>query len=95
MHPDLKIRIHRAAKHLIGRGATAVYLFGSMAKGRNRDVSDVDLAVTGLPPAEFFSAMSEASRIVGREVDLFDLDVDTEVARSLRTSGELLELLHG
>lgn len=37
-------------------GAKTVYLFGSAAKGTMRNDSDVDLAVSGLPPENFFKA---------------------------------------
>ena len=86
---DLSQKIQEAASLLVKRGATAVFLFGSAASGSLRDDSDIDLAVTGLPPEIFFRAMAEASRIVGRPVDLVSLDRADEVAESLRRSGEL------
>lgn len=89
MDADLSQRIRAAATLLMSRGATEVYLFGSVATGRLRDDSDVDLAVVGLPPEVFFRAMAEASRIVGRPVDLLALDRQPAIAASLRRSGEL------
>jgi predicted nucleotidyltransferase len=49
-----------------------------------RDDSDIDLAVTGLPARVFFKAVAEASRIVGRSVDVVELDRGGEVADALR-----------
>jgi predicted nucleotidyltransferase len=82
-------RIRQAAQMLKQRGARAVYLFGSAARGALHGDSDVDLAVTGLPDDVFFRAMADASRIVGLPVDLVALDRNEAVARSLYRSGEL------
>jgi predicted nucleotidyltransferase len=74
MDEALRIRIREAAQRLRERGAVAVYLFGSARSGRMREDSDVDLAVSKLPAETFFRAMAEASRIVGRPVDLLALE---------------------
>lgn len=70
-------------------GAKSVYLFGSAAKGTMRDDSDVDLAVSGLPPEYFFKALSAASNAVDRSVHLIDLDEATPFTRYLIEEGEL------
>ena len=92
MQPELMSRIQRAAMRMVERGATAVYVFGSAATGEDREDSDVDIAVSGLPPTVFFRAMAEASRIVGKDVDLFALE-DDELSRSLASSGDLQRVL--
>jgi predicted nucleotidyltransferase len=89
MGDELQARIEKAAAALIGLGAREVYVFGSAATGSLREGSDVDLAVVGLPPAVFFRAMSEAENILGRELDLIDLDVESPFTRYLREEGEL------
>jgi predicted nucleotidyltransferase len=86
---DLTRRIHEAASALRESGAREVYLFGSAATGRVTPVSDIDLAVSGLPPAQFFRAMSKAAAAMGRPIDLIDLDDDTPFTRYLRSEGEL------
>ena len=49
-----------AAALLYARGASRVWLFGSLAKGRTQDKhSDIDLAVEGLPPLECDAAVGE------------------------------------
>lgn len=40
-----------------------IVLFGSLARGRFAHGSDVDLAVEGIPPREFFAAMALANRL--------------------------------
>lgn len=89
MDPALRDRILEAARLLQAQGATAVYVFGSARRDRLRDDSDVDMAVAGLPPAVFFRVMAEASRIVGRPVDLLVMERHPELARQLMKSGEL------
>jgi len=70
-------------------GAREVYVFGSAAGGTMREDSDIDLAVSGLPPEVFFRAMARASGALGRELDLIDLDEDTPFTRYLKEEGEL------
>jgi uncharacterized protein len=70
-------------------GAKTVYLFGSAAKGTMRNDSDVDLAVSGLPPENFFKALSIASNLIDRPVHLIDLDEVTPFTRYLIEEGEL------
>ena len=70
-------------------GAKTVYLFGSAAKGTLRDDSDIDLAVSGLPPENFFKALSAASSILDRPIHLIDLDEVTPFTRYLKEEGEL------
>jgi predicted nucleotidyltransferase len=81
-----------AAKLLIRMGATQVFVFGSVTKNGLRTGSDVDMAVRGLPPAVYFSAISKASDVFGRPVDLVDLDDPTPLVRHLVSSGELVRV---
>lgn len=89
MDTELGALIERAAAALKAVGAREVYLFGSASKGRLRPDSDVDMAVSGLPPEVFFRTMGKASRAVGRPVDLIDLDEDNPFTRYLKEEGEL------
>jgi predicted nucleotidyltransferase len=84
--------IARAATLFIALGASQVFIFGSAVKGRLRPTSDIDMAVSGLPARVYFSAISQASDLIGRPVDLVDLDDDTGLVRYLRDSGELVRV---
>jgi predicted nucleotidyltransferase len=84
--------IGRAAALFRSLGASDVYIFGSAVDERLRPGSDIDMAVAGLPPRVYFSAVSQASDLVGRPVDLVDLDDDTGLVRYLRKSGELVRV---
>jgi predicted nucleotidyltransferase len=84
--------VFEAAKMLRGLGASQVFVFGSLVRGELRPDSDVDMAVSGLPPKLYFSAVSSASDILGRPVDLVDLDDDTALVRYLLRSRELIRV---
>jgi predicted nucleotidyltransferase len=64
----------RIAKELVERfGAKSVMLFGSLARGGYSQWSDIDLAVWGIPPVEFFKAVSFATGFSETwKVDLVD-----------------------
>lgn len=87
-----KDRLLAAADLLRGMGASVVFVFGSAAKGKLRPESDLDLAVSGLPSRLYFSAVSKASVLVDRQVDLVDLDDDTPLVRYLLHGGELVRV---
>jgi uncharacterized protein len=70
-------------------GAKNVYVFGSAAKGTMHSGSDLDLAVSGLPPENFFKALSAASNLLGSSIHLIDLDEITPFTRYLKEEGEL------
>jgi predicted nucleotidyltransferase len=53
--PKTDILIQRAAAELKTAGAREIYVFGSTAKGTADAASDLDLAVSGLPPVNFLS----------------------------------------
>jgi len=66
-----------------------VCVFGSAARGKLRESSDVDLAVSGLSPEVYFRALARASSLLRRPVDLIDLDEDSPFTRYLKSEGEL------
>ena len=70
MNDEMKELIKRAAAALKETGAREVYLFGSGVRGKMREDSDIDLAVSGLPPEKFFQAMGDAGDILQRPFDL-------------------------
>jgi predicted nucleotidyltransferase len=84
--------VAKAAKLLIRLGASEVFVFGSAVKGQLRPNSDIDMAVSGLPAIVYFSAVSQASDLIGRPVGLVDLDDDSGLVRYLRGSGELVRV---
>ena len=89
MTPEVTDRVSKATAILRSEGACEVYLFGSFAEGQARPGSDLDLAVTGLPPKRYFHAVGRLLDELLIPVDLIDLDRPTPFVRRLRESGRL------
>lgn len=81
--------LQRVAAYLKERGAREVYVFGSVATGEADAYSDLDLAVTGLAPENFFSALGGAMCLIRRDIDLIDLDRSGDFGPHLREHGSL------
>ena len=92
MTDEMQERVDKAASALLAVGAKEVYVFGSASKGNMRPSSDIDLAVSGLPPEVFFRAMAAAHDALGCPLDLVDLDEDNDFTRYLKSKGELLRV---
>lgn len=72
-------------------GVRRVILFGSLARDRFAEESDIDLAVEGLLPSGYFEVLAQVNRMAAHWVDLKlweDLDLHFQ-ARVLDT-GEVL-----
>jgi predicted nucleotidyltransferase len=73
------------------KDVTAVWIFGSMARGPTRADSDVDLAflVPRRPsdPVQVFEAAEELAVAFGRDVDLIDLAAASDVLRAQVVAG--------
>ena len=71
-------QVERVAALLDERfGLDALWIFGSEARGTATEASDVDLAalfVRRPPTIEVLDARDAAGRVLGRDVDLVDLD---------------------
>ncbi|MBN1903122.1 nucleotidyltransferase domain-containing protein [Candidatus Sumerlaeota bacterium] len=70
-------------------GAREIYIFGSSGTGTISDSSDIDLAISGLPPENYFHAFSEAQCLLERPLDLIDLDTPTLFTEYLKKKGKL------
>ena len=90
MEENLNQLIKSAAIILKQYGAQKVYLFGSTAKDTIHEDSDIDMAVEGLPPEVFFKAMGEVHSILGRPVDLIDMDEQNPFTQYLKQEGGLM-----
>ena len=75
---DLDARLRTVGEYLDGRfGLEALLVFGSEAAGLAGADSDVDLAALFREPADpidLFEAKAHVERLLGRTVDLVDLD---------------------
>jgi predicted nucleotidyltransferase len=84
--------IQRAAAELKAAGAREIYVFGSAARIGGDPNSDLDLAVSGLPPSVFYRLGARLSDRAGRSVELIGLDMNTPFTRCLRTENELVRV---
>lgn len=80
---DYRRNIEQAVKLLKESGCTEVYLFGSLAAGAPSAQSDIDLAVRGCSPQQFFALLGRLLMDLEHPVDLVDLDSDDPLAHFL------------
>jgi len=94
MEDDLMEKIKRAAEILKSFGAKEVYLFGSALNDDfDMDNSDIDLAVRGIPPRNFYGAVGEMLCTLHHDIDVIDLDNETPFGRFLEKHKELKRVL--
>jgi predicted nucleotidyltransferase len=72
-------------------GIKRVILFGSLSKGKFAEGSDVDIAVEGLPRADFYEALSAVNRVTSLWIDLKPLeDLDPFFRERVLEKGQVL-----
>ena len=72
-------------------GAGQVWVFGSLARGDARETSDVDLAVEGLAPERYFSALADLMALFGGPVDLVRIEeASPSLTQRIRDEGQAL-----
>ena len=87
---EFRADVGRAIDLLRTEGAREIYVFGSLVEpGAERSPSDLDLAVSGLPPERFFHAHGVLLGELEHDFDLVDLDQDSRFTRALREWGTL------
>jgi predicted nucleotidyltransferase len=84
--------IHRAIEILKKAGCTQVFLFGSLASGKIRERSDIDLAIRGCPKGKFFHILGKLLLELDHSVDLVSLDRRDAFARYLEKEGGLIRI---
>jgi len=84
--------IKKAADLLKNEGCKAVFLFGSMATGKNHENSDIDIGIKGLPPENFFKAYSKLYMDLDNAFHLVDFDFDSDFFSLLSRHGEVIEI---
>jgi len=86
--------LQQAVQILKDAGCSAVYMFGSQAKGSPNDQSDIDLAIRGCPEGRFFRLVGQLYMELDTRVDLVDLDNQGDpFVRRLIASGELVPVV--
>ncbi|MBI5305113.1 MAG: nucleotidyltransferase domain-containing protein [Chloroflexi bacterium] len=88
LEPDIR----RAINILKTSGCAEVFLFGSAARGNVRPDSDLDLAVRGCPPGQFFHILGQLLIELEHPVDLVNLDSSDAFANRLQEEGALVRI---
>ena len=83
--------LQKAIEYLKTLGCEEIILFGSLADGTFNEFSDIDLAISGIPPRNFFKAVAELPSILDHKVDLIPLDyISVDFAKKIRERGEIV-----
>lgn len=91
--PDkYKKEIEKAVNLLKKEGCEEIYIFGSLANDGLKESSDIDLAVKGCPPGEFFSILGKLMLELDISVDLINLDKEDSFGEFLKKEGELIHV---
>ena len=89
---EFKKDIDLTVEYLKTLAAAEIYLFGSVVKGNHSVMSDLDIAVRGIDPVNFFLAIAELQGLLEHDFDLINLDFKDEFTESLENSGEILRV---
>jgi predicted nucleotidyltransferase len=71
---DIEKKLATAVEYLKSIGCKEIILFGSLSEGDFDESSDIDLAVSGIPPRTYFRAVATLPSLVGWKVDVVTLD---------------------
>ena len=89
---DFKNDIDIATKMLREIGCTEIYLFGSLAEGGYRENSDIDFAVKGCPPEDYFNILGNLLCTLKHSINLIRLDRNDPFSKFLEQKGILLHV---
>lgn len=89
---EYRADIARAVEICRAEGCRDVFIFGSVATGRHRPQSDLDIGVRGCPPEYFYRLLGRLMDELTHPVDLVDLDIETQVAEFLEQEGQLVRV---
>lgn len=82
--------IAKAAKHF---GASKVVLFGSRARGDNRERSDIDIAIYGIDKSDqaaFRSAIADIPTLLEFDIVFVSSDTDTALLNNIKKDGKTI-----
>ena len=90
--PEYRDEVNKAISFLKQEGCKEIYIFGSLAEGKSKTKSDIDIAVKGCPPGKFFNILGKLMLELHCPVDLIDLDKDKEFAQHIENQGDLINV---
>jgi predicted nucleotidyltransferase len=81
--------IEAAIKILLDEGCREIYLFGSVIEGPLTPISDIDIAVKGIPSGSYFEIYAKLMVQLDHPVDLIPLERDNRFGNMLQKEGYL------
>ncbi|MCI0496634.1 nucleotidyltransferase domain-containing protein [candidate division KSB1 bacterium] len=88
---EISDELIKAVNILRNEGAKKVILFGSLAKKKFRDQSDIDLACEGLEDRRFFNVFGKLLLHIKKPLDLIDInDANEFFANRVKEEGIIL-----
>ncbi|HDP33836.1 MAG TPA: nucleotidyltransferase domain-containing protein [Candidatus Hydrogenedentes bacterium] len=92
MSPQVQSEIKTAVDILLRHGASEVFVFGSHARDTASPFSDLDLAIRGMPPENFYRAVGEVCAALSVPADIVDLDESSPALDYLKEHGDFLRV---
>ena len=89
---EYRADVARAVEICKAEGCRDIFIFGSVAAGRSRSRSDLDIAVRGCPTEHFYRLLGRLMDELTHPVDLVDLDLETRVAEFLEQEDQLVQV---
>jgi len=85
--------IKKAIKILKKADVKEIYLFGSIAKNEESENSDIDIAVVGLKPENYFKVYGKLMMALVHDFDLIKLDdKKSRFAKYIKENEELVKI---
>ena len=89
---EYRADVARAVEICKAEGCQEIFILGSAAAGRHRSQSDLDIAVRGCPPKNFYRLLGRLMDELTHPVDLVDLDTEIRVAEFLEREDQLVHV---
>ena len=89
---EYRADVARAVEICKAEGCRDVFIYGSVAAGRHRPQSDLDIAVRGCPPEHFYRLLGRLMDELTHPVDLIDLALETRFAEFLEQEDQLVRV---
>lgn len=89
---EYRADVARAVEICKAEGCQEIFIFGSVAANRHRPQSDLDIAVRGCPPKNFYRLLGRLMDELTHPVDLVDLDTEIRVAEFLEREDQLVHV---
>src|SRR5665647_926251 len=93
--PKMNISLHpaflsiSAIEILKNAGCKEIFIFGSLVTGTYREDSDIDIAIKGCLPENYFALLGKLLTTLSRPVDLINLDREDPFSQYLEKECDL------